>query len=134
MSTVHRRAGLAGPFAAVYPAAQAPAPRTMWQILEATAAAFPRAAAIDDGRTVLRYRGLLREARRIGDRLAAAGIGAGDRVGIRIPSGTAELYLSILAVLSIGAAEHARRRGRPGRPCRTGVDRGGRLRRRRRRR
>ena len=39
-----------------------------------------------------------------GDRLASAGIGAGDRVGVRITSGTAELYLSILAVLSVGAA------------------------------
>ena len=39
-----------------------------------------------------------------GDRLAAAGIGAGDRVGIRVTSGRAELYLSVLAVLSVGAA------------------------------
>ena len=113
MRTAHRYAGPAGPLTvhpdgiragAVYLGVPAPPPRTLWQILETTAAAFPRAAAIDDGRSVLRYQGLLREARRIGDRLAAAGIGAGDRVGIRIPSGTAELYLSILAVLSIGAA------------------------------
>src|SRR6201996_2023271 len=32
------------------------------------------------------------------------GVGAGDRVGIRITSGRAELYVSILAVLSVGAA------------------------------
>ena len=113
MSTAHRHASPAGPLTvypdgiragAVYLGVPAPPPRTLWQILETTAAAFPRAAAIDDGRSVLQYQGLLRETRRIGDRLAAAGIGAGDRVGIRIPSGTAELYLSILAVLSIGAA------------------------------
>ena len=90
--------------AAVYCGAPAPPPRTLWQILEATAEAFPEAAAIDDGRSVLDYAGLLREARRAGDRLASMGIGAGDRVGIRITSGTAELYLSILAVLSVGAA------------------------------
>jgi len=89
---------------AVYSGAPAPPPRTLWQILEATAQAFPRATAIDDGRSVLAYTGLLEEVRRAGDRLASAGIGAGDRVGVRITSGTAELYLSILAVLSAGAA------------------------------
>jgi len=76
----------------------------LWQILEATAQMFPRAPAIDDGRTVLDYRGLLREAARAGGRLVSMGIGAGDRVGIRVSSGTAGLYLSILAVLSVGAA------------------------------
>jgi non-ribosomal peptide synthetase-like protein len=89
---------------AVYSGAPAPPPRTLWQILQATAEAFPRAAAIDDGRSVLDYPGLLEEVRRTGDRLASMGLGAGDRVGIRIRSGTAELYLSILAVLSVGAA------------------------------
>ena len=33
-----------------------------------------------------------------------AGIGVGDRVGVRISSGTAELYVAILAVLAAGAA------------------------------
>ena len=89
---------------AVYPGTPAAAPRTLWQILETTAEAFPEAMAIDDGRTVLNYPDLLAEARRAGNRLAALGIGAGDRVGIRITSGNAELYLSILAVLSVGAA------------------------------
>ncbi len=89
---------------AVYCGVPAPPPRTLWRILEATAAAFPRAIAIDDGRSVLDYLGLLEEVRRAGDRLSSMGIGAGDRVGIRITSGTAELYLSILAVLSVGAA------------------------------
>ena len=89
---------------AVYFGAASPPPRTLWQILEATAERFPRAAAIDDGRSVLDYVGLLQQVRRAGDRLASAGIGAGDRIGIRVCSGTAELYLSILAVLSVGAA------------------------------
>jgi non-ribosomal peptide synthetase-like protein len=53
---------------------------------------------------VLDYLGLLQEVGGTGDRLASMGIGAGDRVGIRIRSGTAELYVSILAVLSVGAA------------------------------
>lgn len=89
---------------AVYSAGPPPRPRTLWQILQATAEACPRAAAIDDGSCVLGYRGMLAEVRRAGDRLASLGIGAGDRVGIHVPSGTAELYLSILSVLSVGAA------------------------------
>jgi non-ribosomal peptide synthetase-like protein len=89
---------------AVYPEATAPPLRTLWQILEGTAEAFPRAAAIDDGKSVLDYAGLLQWIQQVGDRLSSTGIGAGDRVGIRISSGIAELYVSILAVLSVGAA------------------------------
>ncbi len=89
---------------AVYRGAPAAPARTLWQILQATADAFPAAAAIDDGRSVLDYLGLLRQVRRAGDRLVSMGIGAGDRVGVRVTSGTAELYISILAVLSVGAA------------------------------
>jgi non-ribosomal peptide synthetase-like protein len=110
MTTAQIDAGLgtvglqAVPSGAVYSGAPAPPPRTLWQILEATAETFPRAPAIDDGRCVLDYKSLLQEVGRAGDRLASMGIGAGDRVGIRVSSGTAELYLSILAVLSVGAA------------------------------
>jgi non-ribosomal peptide synthetase component F len=89
---------------AVYGAAPAPPPRTVWEILAATAARYPGAPAIDDGRFVLDYQGLLRQVGRLAGRLVAAGIGAGDRVGIRVPSGTVGLYLSVLAVLSVGAA------------------------------
>jgi non-ribosomal peptide synthetase component F len=99
-----RETGLHNRALAVYPAAQAAAPRTLWQIIEETAETVPEAIAMDDGRAVLNYRDLLAEVGQIGGRLAAVGIGAGDRVGIRITSGRAELYLSILAVLSVGAA------------------------------
>ena len=78
--------------------------RTLWQVLKATTEAFPSAIAIDDGQFVLTYRDLLGAARQTGDRLASLGIGAGDRVGIRITSDGADLYLYILAVLSVGAA------------------------------
>jgi non-ribosomal peptide synthetase-like protein len=94
----------ANPTVAVYGETPAAATRTLWQIVEATAEAFPEAVAIDDGRSILNYQDLLKEVRQTGNRLAAMGIGAGDRVGIRITSGQAELYLSILAVLSAGAA------------------------------
>jgi AMP-binding enzyme len=96
--------GIGNCVAAVYPGAPVAPPRTLWQILEATAEAFPRSAAIDDGRSVLSYLDLLREVRRAGSQLAAAGIGAGDRVGVRVSSGSVELYVSVLAVLSVGAA------------------------------
>jgi non-ribosomal peptide synthetase-like protein len=89
---------------AVYPETAAPPPRTLWQILQATAQAHPRAAAIDDGKSVLDYADLLQEVREAGARLSSMGISAGDRVGIRISSGASVLYVAILAVLSVGAA------------------------------
>ncbi|MFI5775926.1 Pls/PosA family non-ribosomal peptide synthetase [Nocardia sp. NPDC051570] len=82
----------------------APEPRTLVDILAATAEAHPDAPAIDDGADVLTYAELLAEIDETVDRLRATGVRAGDRVGIRIPSGTSELYVSILAVLHAGAA------------------------------
>ena len=90
--------------AAVYPAAAAPARRTLLDVLADTAAQHPNAAAIDAAGTVLTYRRLAEEVDATRRRLTEAGIGVGDRVGIRIASGTAELYVGILAVLSAGAA------------------------------
>uniref|UniRef100_UPI0039EDF644 AMP-binding protein n=1 Tax=Sinomonas sp. G460-2 TaxID=3393464 RepID=UPI0039EDF644 len=81
-----------------------PPERTLIDVLTATAEAFPESPALDDGTQVLSYAELLEEVRSVGRRLHAAGLGAGDRVGIRIPSGTNELYVSILAVLLIGAS------------------------------
>ncbi len=79
-------------------------PRTLVDILADTAHAHPDAAALDDGSQVLTYRELLDEIDNTVTELRAAGIGRGDRVGIRIPSGTARLYVTILAVLHAGAA------------------------------
>ncbi|MFL6114717.1 MAG: Pls/PosA family non-ribosomal peptide synthetase [Catenulispora sp.] len=84
--------------------ASAPAPRTLIDILEATARAHPDATALDDGRRALDYTTLLVEVRAMAARLAEAGVGAGDRVGIRVPSGTVDLYLAILGTLMAGAA------------------------------
>ncbi|KHL00569.1 amino acid adenylation protein [Sinomonas humi] len=81
-----------------------PPARTLVEILLATAEAFPEAPALDDGSRVLSYAELLVEVRALGRKLHAAGLGAGDRIGIRIPSGTCELYVSILATLMVGAA------------------------------
>ncbi|NLG54608.1 MAG: amino acid adenylation domain-containing protein [Rhodococcus sp.] len=82
----------------------APPPRTLIDILRATAEYHPDAPAIDDGTIELTYRELLTEIDLGVEALAEAGIGAGDRVGIRMPSGSHRLYVSILSVLSAGAA------------------------------
>ncbi|RSN42244.1 amino acid adenylation protein [Amycolatopsis sp. WAC 04197] len=78
--------------------------RTLIDILAETAARHPNAGAIDDGETTLSYRKLVEEIDAYGRKLTANGVGVGDRVGVRISSGTAELYVAILAILSVGAA------------------------------
>jgi non-ribosomal peptide synthetase-like protein len=82
----------------------APPARTLIDILQDTAARFPEASALDDGRRPLSYAQLMAEVRAAARRLHQAGLGAGDRIGVRIPSGTNELYVAILAVLLVGAA------------------------------
>ncbi|GAA2595225.1 non-ribosomal peptide synthetase [Actinomadura fulvescens] len=82
----------------------APPPRTLLDVLDATALRHPYAPALDDGVTRLDYAGLCAEAGRLAKELEQAGIGPGDRVGVRVPSGTADLYVAILGVLTAGAA------------------------------
>jgi len=79
-------------------------PRTLVDLLAATVAAHPDAPAVDDGTTVLTYAALADAVQAGAAGLARVGVGPGDRVGVRIPSGTAELYTAILAVLAAGAA------------------------------
>ncbi|MGW4568118.1 amino acid adenylation domain-containing protein, partial [Streptomyces sp. NPDC004561] len=83
------------------PAASA---RTLVDIFDATVRSHPDEPALDDGTACLTYRALAGEVERLRRRLAAAGVGLGDRVGVRVPSGTNELYVAILAVLAAGAA------------------------------
>jgi non-ribosomal peptide synthetase component F len=71
--------------------------------LAATASAYPEEPALDDGQTIT-YTELLSSVAALVARLHGAGIGAGDRVGVRIASGTNELYVAILGVLHAGAA------------------------------
>ncbi|WP_372434258.1 Pls/PosA family non-ribosomal peptide synthetase [Micromonospora luteifusca] len=90
--------------AAVYRSSSAPVRRTLVDILDETVRAHPAADALDDGATALTYRELADEVEAVRLSLARHGIGRGDRVGVRISSGTAELYLAILGVLAAGAA------------------------------
>jgi non-ribosomal peptide synthetase component F len=89
---------------AVYPASASTPARTLVEVFAATARAHPEAAALDDGREVLSYRECARRVEVLREDLRQAGIGAGDRVGLRMPSGRVDLYLIILAVLACGAA------------------------------
>jgi non-ribosomal peptide synthetase component E (peptide arylation enzyme) len=89
---------------AVYPAGLlAPSPRTLLDVLDETVRRHPEALALDDGTVRLDYRSLRAEVDRIAADLGRAGVGRGARVGVRVASGTAELYTSILAVLAAGA-------------------------------
>ncbi|HEX5117399.1 MAG TPA: Pls/PosA family non-ribosomal peptide synthetase [Pseudonocardiaceae bacterium] len=82
----------------------APSERTLLDVVDATAVRYPNATALDDGTRTLTYRQLTDEVDALRLRLHANGIGLGDQVGIRISSGTAELYVAILATLAAGAA------------------------------
>nr|WP_062401983.1 amino acid adenylation domain-containing protein [Pseudonocardia sp. AL041005-10] len=79
-------------------------PRTLWDVFIRTVADHPHAPALDTGGVRLDYAGLRAAVERTAARLAACGVGRGDRVGIRVPSGTPDLYVAILAVLRRGAA------------------------------
>ncbi|KJK37250.1 amino acid adenylation protein [Streptomyces variegatus] len=82
----------------------AASPRTLVDVFEASVRSYPDEPALDDGTSSLTYRALAAEAERLRRRLASAGVGLGDRVGVRVPSGTNDLYTAILAVLAAGAA------------------------------
>jgi len=83
---------------------QAAPPRTLIDILYDTAARFPDAAAIDDGEVQLTYSEVIADIEEGMRWLGARGIGRGDRIGIRMPSGSCSLYLAILTTLAAGAA------------------------------
>ena len=107
----------------------APSPRTLVDIVLATAEQYPDAPAIDDGSDddadheaaeetshhannadrdhhsgILTYAELVEEVQHLAATLNANGIGPGQRVGIRMTSGTRHLYIAILATLFAGAA------------------------------
>src|SRR6185437_8104808 len=83
---------------------RAPAPRTLIDILRASAAANPEGSASEDAKGALSYRELLARVLATAARLRAAGVRRGDRVGVRMTSGSRDLYLAILGVLAAGAA------------------------------
>ncbi len=83
---------------------RAPAPRTLVDVLADVASRHADAPALDDTRRVLTYAQLTDQARHLAVELAAAGVCRGDRVGVRAPSGTLDLYVAVLGILHAGAA------------------------------
>ncbi|HET8978292.1 MAG TPA: Pls/PosA family non-ribosomal peptide synthetase [Solirubrobacteraceae bacterium] len=82
------------------PAAQ----ETLLDIFDATVAAWARRTAIDAPGAHLTYEQFAAAGEALAGRLQRAGVGPGDRVGVRVASGTADLYIAILGVLKAGAA------------------------------
>ncbi|MFE5855388.1 Pls/PosA family non-ribosomal peptide synthetase [Streptomyces sp. NPDC056500] len=89
---------------ALFAGGPAAPPRTLMDVFDETARRHPDGLAVDDGVERLTYRTLRAQVHALGRQLAAIGVGRGDRVGVRAPSGTADLYVSILGVLAAGAA------------------------------
>ncbi|MFL6062032.1 MAG: amino acid adenylation domain-containing protein, partial [Marmoricola sp.] len=85
-------------------ASAAPAARTLVDVLLATAADHPDAPALDNGAEVLTYAELLDAADEVAARLTLLGVGRGDKVGVRIRSGSLDLYVAIAGILLAGAA------------------------------
>ena len=92
------------PRLAVYGVETPPAPRTLIDIVESTIDSHPDAVALEDDADEITYAELSELVESQRQRLWDLGIGRGDRVGIRVPSGTTDLYVAILATLFAGAA------------------------------
>src|SRR6202011_4133571 len=86
------------------PSPEAIPARTLLDVFGETAARWPRRTAIDTPSAALSYAELAEATQALAERLRALGIGPGDRVGVYVPSGTAQLYIAILGTLHAGAA------------------------------
>ncbi|CAN5435284.1 non-ribosomal peptide synthetase [soil metagenome] len=84
--------------------AHAPTPRTLAQIFRETAAQAADEPAVDAGTGMLTYAELEEAADDLAAELAAYGVGPGDKVGVRVSSGTTDLYVAIIGILLAGAA------------------------------
>ena len=77
---------------------------TLLDLFEATVATWGERPALDTPDGVLTYEELAESVQALADRLRDGGVGPGDRVGVRVPSGTSDLYVAILGALAAGAA------------------------------
>jgi non-ribosomal peptide synthetase-like protein len=82
----------------------APAVRTLIDIVRQSALEAPDAPALDNGSAVLTYVEFCDAADAFAAELHERGVGRGDRVGVRIDSGTIDLYVAIMGVMVAGAA------------------------------
>ena len=79
-------------------------PRTLVDVFRESLERAGESPAIDNGVDVLTYAELDEAASAVAAELNAAGVGRGDRVGVRVPSGTVDLYVAIMGVLLAGSA------------------------------
>ncbi len=86
------------------PLGEVPGERTLLDVLGETIDRHGDRVAIDAADAVLTYAQLSETADRLAERLRAAGVGPGERVGIKLASGRSSLYVAILGVLRSGAA------------------------------
>ncbi|WP_230487080.1 AMP-binding protein [Nocardioides anomalus] len=82
----------------------APPPRTLVDVFRATVEQAGDEPAVDAGNGVLTYAELAEAADELAHELNAHGVGTGDKVGVRVTSGTTDLYVAILGILLAGAA------------------------------
>src|SRR5699024_2590566 len=82
---------------------KAPPARTLWDIVRASAAAHPEAAAIDDGE-IRTYAELIQDVESCGSDVREHAVMRVDHIGFRMCSAQRNLYLAILATLAAGAA------------------------------
>ncbi|MGV1009586.1 MAG: amino acid adenylation domain-containing protein [Dermatophilaceae bacterium] len=78
--------------------------RTLVDIFDETVAAHPDQPALDSGAEVLTYAEFAEAADEVAQELGRLGVGVGDRVGIRVRSGTTALYVAVMGALLAGAA------------------------------
>jgi non-ribosomal peptide synthetase-like protein len=79
-------------------------PKTLVEVFQDTVRRHPHRLALEAPDGAYTYQELSAEVANVADALRAVGLGPGDRIGVRVASGTAQLYLAILAVLHCGAA------------------------------
>ncbi len=82
----------------------APPRRTLVDIFLQTVRDCPDEPALDNGARVLTYSEFSEATDELAARLGETGVGIGDRVGVRIRSGTTDLYVAIMAILLAGAS------------------------------
>jgi len=82
----------------------APASRTLVDIFQHVTSHNSAETALDDGSTRLSYQDLTEHALGVAHQLHSFGVKRGDRVGVRITSGSVDLYIAILGILHAGAA------------------------------
>lgn len=97
-------ASVDAPGLAIYGVDEVPSPRTLVDVFETSVWNYPGAKALSGSNGSLTYEELAEHVQTQVEVLAEHGIGVGDRVGIRVPSGTTDLYIAILATLCAGAA------------------------------